>query len=167
MELFPCTNMLTLDHQDILARGGFIQVISRVLELPSSLIPSISQSNLGLFAAILNAGDLLSEVESPFLVTVLRASDLTVFAPNTEQALKDMNSLMTGLNQTGRASAVGYHLVPKALYSGNLTDGMKLKTLAGQDLTVTVMEGEVYINSAKIITSNLLISNGVIHTIDK
>jgi uncharacterized surface protein with fasciclin (FAS1) repeats len=45
-------------------------------------------------------------------------------------------------------------------------NGTVLTTAQGDNLTITVNGNDTYINSAKILTPDYLIVNGVIHTID-
>jgi uncharacterized surface protein with fasciclin (FAS1) repeats len=48
-----------------------------------------------------------------------------------------------------------------------LQDGMSLKTVQGGNLSVSVQDGVMYVNAAKIIASDYLVANGVVHVIDK
>ena len=43
---------------------------------------------------------------------------------------------------------------------------IKIKTLAGFDVTCSVKDGSVFVNNAKVIDSDIVASNGVIHVID-
>ena len=38
--------------------------------------------------------------------------------------------------------------------------------MAGGDLTITIVEGDYFVNSAKVITPNVLVAGGVVHVID-
>jgi hypothetical protein len=52
-------------------------------------------------------------------------------------------------------------------YSTTLSNDMKLPTLAGEELTITIdEEGAVFVNDARVINSDVLIANGVLHVID-
>jgi uncharacterized surface protein with fasciclin (FAS1) repeats len=51
-------------------------------------------------------------------------------------------------------------------YTPLLKNGMVLKTTQGGNLTITIQDSNVYVNSAKIISSDYLNVNGVIHVID-
>jgi uncharacterized surface protein with fasciclin (FAS1) repeats len=42
-----------------------------------------------------------------------------------------------------------------------------LTSMSGMNLTVTVSNGSVFVNSAKVITPDVLVANGVVHVIDK
>lgn len=60
-----------------------------------------------------------------------------------------------------------YHFVPgKTAYSTDLTDGMVLKTAQGSDIIVTLQGEDIYVNAAKVIASDYLVANGVVHVID-
>jgi uncharacterized surface protein with fasciclin (FAS1) repeats len=52
------------------------------------------------------------------------------------------------------------------VYSTDFTDGLKLQTLQGKDVTITVINGTIYINAAKIIDPDYLLNTGVLHLID-
>ena len=52
-------------------------------------------------------------------------------------------------------------------YSTTLSNDLKLPTLAGEELTITIdEEGGVFVNNARVINSDILIANGVLHVID-
>ena len=62
-------------------------------------------------------------------------------------------------------------MVPGKLEAASLTDGKKLKTVEGEELTVKHKDGKVWIVDAKggtsIVTiANVNQSNGVIHVVD-
>jgi len=46
-------------------------------------------------------------------------------------------------------------------------NGTNLTTMNGMNLTITVDNGTVFVNSAKVVTPNILVANGVVHVIDK
>lgn len=142
-------------------------MIDTVLSIPRDMVTSISDFNLNLFAAVLNAGNFVNQEDSPIIRQVLRASDLTFFAPNTKQALDDMTAQARDTNKVQQTAIFSYHIVPNAFYSSDLRDGMKIQTIQGKELTITVIGNDTYINQAKILTKDNLISNGVMHTLDK
>lgn len=41
-----------------------------------------------------------------------------------------------------------------------------LKSMGGMNLTITINNGSVFVNSAKVVTPDVLVSNGVVHVID-
>lgn len=44
---------------------------------------------------------------------------------------------------------------------------MKLKTVQGSNITITVQDGEIFANAARVIATGYLVSNGVVHVLDK
>merc|ERR1711865_440238 len=61
-----------------------------------------------------------------------------------------------------------YHVVSGvAAFSKDLTDGEKIKTVEGQDVTASIYFGNrIFINKALVTTADVSASNGVIHIID-
>ena len=56
-------------------------------------------------------------------------------------------------------------MVPDKVMSGDLKDGMQVKTLA--DKKVKISLDPVMVNKAKVVKVDIEASNGVIHVIDK
>jgi len=160
--------VLTLDEQNRIATGGLIHVINRVLSIPTTLTAAISDLNLPLFATILNVGGFVDQDSSAVVKKVVMSSDLTFFSPNTKDALDVMKAQVKTNTKEQQEALFGYHCVPGVLYSNELKDGMQLPTLVpGKNLTVSIFGGQIYIDGAKILVSDNLIANGVLHTIDK
>ena len=94
-------------------------------------------------------------------------SDVTIFCPNNDAFQKLAG---TGANITDEqlAEILQYHVVQGAVgYSTTLSNDLKLPTLAGEELTITIdEEGGVFVNNARVINSDILIANGVLHVID-
>lgn len=51
-------------------------------------------------------------------------------------------------------------------YSSGLKNGTKLPTVNGAEVTITINNGNVFVNGAKVIIPDVLVSNGVVHVID-
>lgn len=61
-----------------------------------------------------------------------------------------------------------YETVPgQVIYSTALTNQSKWETAADIDVTISIWEGSIYVNDAKIVISDVLIANGVLHVVDK
>lgn len=58
-------------------------------------------------------------------------------------------------------------LVNFPAYTPLLKDGLVYSTLAGGKVKVTVRDGVVYLNGAKILSGDTIVTNGVVHSIDK
>ena len=95
----------------------------------------------------------------------------TVFAPTNEAfAALPAGAVDNLLKPEMKKDLVGvltYHVVAGALKAADLKDGQKLKTVEGQDLTVSVKDGKVMINGANVTIADVVSSNGITHVIDK
>lgn len=52
-------------------------------------------------------------------------------------------------------------------YSSLLTDGKTFQTVIGRDVAITVRNGSIYVNAAKVVDPDYLLSNGVLHILDR
>jgi uncharacterized surface protein with fasciclin (FAS1) repeats len=83
------------------------------------------------------------------------------FVPNS--GVPDLSHLSADL----LVSLTDYHLYPDyLLYSPQLTDGLVIKSNQGTNSTIRIINGTTYINQARIISTDYLIYNGVMHTLD-
>lgn len=112
------------------------------------------------------------------LVKAVKAADLvetlsgqgpfTVFAPTDEAFAKLPEEALTALIQDKeKLTAVLTYHVAAAKYMAADVVGMKsIVTVNGKSLTVMVKDGEVMIDNAKVVKTDIVCSNGVIHVID-
>lgn len=120
------------------------------------------------FVSILNTAGYLNADKADYVDGILRIPDVTYFIPNSAAALG--NATIQAANSTAEEmkAVFQYHVVPGFVgYSSALKDGMRLKTQEGSSLTITIQDGDMYVNSAKIIASDYIVANGVIHVIDE
>ncbi|MCB1401228.1 MAG: fasciclin domain-containing protein [Rhodobacteraceae bacterium] len=119
------------------------------------------------------AGDfttLVAAVQAAGLVDTLKGEGpFTVFAP-TDAAFAALpeGTVETLLKPENKDQLVGiltYHVVPGAVKSTDLTEGMTAATVQGAPVTIS-LEGGATINGAKITAADIEASNGVIHVID-
>lgn len=114
------------------------------------------------------------------LVAALKAAQLdgnlsgpgpfTVFAP-TDDAFKKLpagtvDSLLK--NPQGQLKQILlYHVVNRKLMAADVMRLGSINTLQGQSLLIDVSNGMIFVNgNAKVITTDIVCSNGVIHVID-
>jgi uncharacterized surface protein with fasciclin (FAS1) repeats len=93
----------------------------------------------------------------------------TVFAP-TDAAFAALpagtvEDLLKPENKEQLIAVLTYHVVPGAVMSTDLTEGMTATTVNGKDITIT-LEGGPKVNGAVISAPDVAASNGVIHVID-
>jgi uncharacterized surface protein with fasciclin (FAS1) repeats len=112
------------------------------------------------------------------LVTAVKAADLvdtlkgtgpfTVFAPNDAAFAKvpaaDLEALLK--DKAALANVLTYHVVAGKVMAADVVKLTSATTVQGQDLKIAVKEGVVYVNGAKVISTDIETSNGVIHVID-
>ena len=119
---------------------------------------------------------LVAAVKAAGLVETLEGKGpFTVFAPtNTAFGKLPAGTVDTLVKPESKATLtkiLTYHVVPGKLEASSLTDGKKLKTVEGEELTVKHQDGKIWIVDAKGGTSMVTIadvnqSNGVIHVVD-
>jgi uncharacterized surface protein with fasciclin (FAS1) repeats len=119
---------------------------------------------------------LVAAVKAAGLVTTLEGKGpFTVFAPTNAAFGKlpagTVDTLVKPENKATLTKILTYHVVPGKLEASDLTDGKKLKTVEGEDLTVKRSGDAVMIIDAKGGSSTVTIpnvnqSNGVIHVVD-
>lgn len=112
---------------------------------------------------------LVSAVEAAGLGETLSADGpYTVFAPTNEAfaALPPavLKKLLKPENKEALTQILTYHVVPGEVTSDQIEAG-KVKTVEGQDVTITT-DGGVEVDGAKVVTADVMTSNGVIHAID-
>ena len=114
------------------------------------------------------------------LVAALKAADLvntlagegpfTVFAPTNAafDALPDgtVESLLEPENKTQLSAVLTYHVVPGAVYAGDVVELSSATTVQGGDVSITTEDGRVMIDGAEVIKTDIEADNGVIHVID-
>jgi len=102
--------------------------------------------------------------------TLSGTGPFTVFAPTNEAFAKlpagTVESLLTPAKKADLTAILTYHVVPGVLKAADLKDGQKLKTVQGNELTVSIKDGKVMIDGAVVTIADVVSSNGVTHVID-
>jgi uncharacterized surface protein with fasciclin (FAS1) repeats len=124
---------------------------------------AVSVDSLSTLVAAVKAADLVATLKS--------AGPFTVFAPNNAAFAKlatgTVESLLKADKKVDLTSILTYHVVAGKYTADKITDGLKLKTVNGKDLTFTLKDGKVMINaSTTVISANVETANGVVHVID-
>jgi uncharacterized surface protein with fasciclin (FAS1) repeats len=100
---------------------------------------------------------------------IFREGPETVFAPTDEafaalpegkldELLADPEGALTQL--------LLHHVVPGAVRSADLTDGIKLQTREGTPLRVSVVGDSIMVDNANLVGADIETANGVVHVID-
>ena len=119
---------------------------------------------------------LVAAVKAAGLVDTLSGKGpFTVFAPTNDAFGKlpagTVDTLVKPESKATLTKILTYHVVPGKLEASALTDGKKLKTVEGEELTVKKAGDKVMIVDAKggsstVTIANVNQSNGVIHVVD-
>ena len=152
---------------DIGASNGVIHVIDAVVMPPPEPLPDIVDTAIA--AGSFNT--LVAAVQAAGLEDTLRGEGpFTVFAPADDAfaGLPEgtLDSLLIPENLDQLTSILTYHVVPGKLMAADVVGMTSIDTVNGQPLTVTVMNGNVMIDGANVILTDIEASNGVIHVID-
>lgn len=114
---------------------------------------------------------LLAAADAAGLVEALKAEGpLTVFAP-TDEAFASLpegtvDELLKPENKQALADILLYHVVDGKVMAADVAALTSAPTLLGKDVAVKMDMGNVYINDAQVILTDIETSNGVIHVID-
>lgn len=94
----------------------------------------------------------------------------TVFAPTDEAFAKlpagTVESLLKPENRDKLIAILTYHVVPGKVMSGEVVELNEAGTVNGAKLGISVKDGTVMINDARVVKADVRASNGVIHVID-
>lgn len=123
---------------------------------------AVAAGDFSTLAAALQAGDLVGTLkgDGPF----------TVFAPTDEAfaALPDgtVESLLLPENKDQLVAILTYHVVPGKVTASEVVGLSSADTVNGKKLSIKVEDGTVNVNDAKVIKTDVMASNGVIHVVD-
>jgi len=113
---------------------------------------------------------LVAAVQAAGLVEVLQGDGpFTVFAPTDEAFSKlptgTVESLLKPENKDKLVAILTYHVISGKVLAADVKT-MKAKTVNGQNVNLLVSDYGVKVNNAKVIKTDVMASNGVIHVID-
>jgi len=141
------------DDMEAMDQAPASDIVETAIATPelSTLVTAVTQAEL---AATLKS-------EGPFTVFAPVNDAFAALPPETLEALlqpeniADLQAILT------------YHVVPGAVMSGDLTDGMEVVTVNGETITINVDASGVSINgSANVAMADIETSNGIVHVID-
>jgi len=148
------------------------------VKAPATTAPAASsQTIVAIAAGNPDFTTLVQAVQAAGLAETLSGpGPFTVFAPTNEAFAKlpagTLDTLLKPENKDQLANILKYHVIPSEVLSTAIKPGStKVKTVQGEELTVTSENGKVTITDAKGNTVNVVKvdiegSNGVIHVID-
>lgn len=145
--------------QDVSFAGGVIHIIDTVLTVPEPATNVLKIAGLTSLRGALFAAKLDQTIDS--------LGNVTIFAPSNA-AFQAIGSGLGSLTADQVTKILTYHAVVAAApgYSTSLSNGQKLKTVQGGEVTVTINGDAIFVNGARVITPDVLIAGGVVHVID-
>jgi len=148
-------NSVNVIQGDIPYAGGLIQITDGQFTLPASLSTTLQASGETTFTSLASSANLTDAFDN------IPAS--TFFIPSNEAFANAIAS-----PSTATATLLEGHVIPNFLgYLPNLVNGSTLTTQSGSVVTVTIQGDNYFINNAMIVSSNLILENGVAHVIDQ
>jgi uncharacterized surface protein with fasciclin (FAS1) repeats len=141
--------------------GGTVALGSQVKTTSDVVDTAVANGSLKRLVAALESAQLTG--------TLKGAGPFTVFAPNDDAFAKMAPGALDKLlaNKAGLAQLLTYHAVPASVMAADLRQNKWVQTVQGQSLNITVDGGgSVRVDGARVLTTDILCSNGIIHVID-
>ncbi len=148
---------------DIVTDNGVVHIIDAVLLPPRTTVVDVivnSADHNTLEAAVI-AADLATTLSGDGPFTVFAPTDAAfdaLPAGTVEALLQDPSGDLTDI--------LLYHVLGAQVLSTDLSNGQTATTLNGRDITVTIENGNVFINNAQVTVADIVTDNGVVHVID-
>ncbi len=150
------TTMQDTNDKGVLVGGAYMV---RTLDIIDN---AVDASNVTTLVAAVKAAGLVDTLKGP--------GPFTVFAPTNDAFEKlpagTVETVLKPENKAKLTSILTYHVVAGKFMAGDLKNGMMLKSVQGENLKVTMKDGNIMINNAKVITTDVISSNGVTFVID-
>ncbi|MFI5070668.1 MAG: fasciclin domain-containing protein [Terriglobales bacterium] len=154
---------------------GFLAAAALVLSLSvASRGEPKASSNKDIVDTAVAAGSfktLAAALQAAGLVDTLKSKGpFTVFAPTDAAFAKlpagTVEELLKPESKEKLVAILTYHVVPGKVLAADVTKLDSAKTVNGQALAINARGGGVMVDNAKVVKTDILCSNGVIHVID-
>jgi uncharacterized surface protein with fasciclin (FAS1) repeats len=171
----------TVVTPDIQTSNGIIHVIDQVI-VPQSILEQLEAAMTETETEAMGPGSiaevaaeaggfttLLAAVEAAGLAeTLMGEGPFTVFAPTDEAFAALPEGTVEGLLEDIPAltDILLYHVVAGEVYAADVVELSSATTVQGSDVTITIEDGNVFVDGAQVVATDIQASNGVIHVID-
>ena len=159
---------------DIEASNGVVHVIDKVLvpEMEEAVSNDVVEDVKSIAEVAVAGGfnTLVAALDAADLVETLSGEGtFTVFAPTDEAFAALPEGMLEGLLADTEAltQILLYHVVGDVVKAETVLTLDEAETLAGNKVSIEVVDGNVYVNDSKVTSTDIEASNGVIHVIDK
>lgn len=149
---------------DIGASNGVIHGINRVLIPPTILGVALNEPQFTTLVSLVEAAGLKGALAGKGPLTLLAPTD-AAFAKLPKATVDALLADRAALRRV-----LLYHVLPLEAPASAVVklNGKSVKTVEGQDITIQVRGGNVFVNgSARVVTTDIGASNGVIHAINE
>jgi uncharacterized surface protein with fasciclin (FAS1) repeats len=123
---------------------------------------AVAAGSFKTLAAALQAAGLIETLKGP--------GPFTVFAPTDEAFAKlpagTVDSLLEPANKEKLVSILTYHVVAGKVLAAQVVKMNSAKTVNGQSISISANGCTVMVDNAKVVKTDIVCSNGVIHVID-
>ncbi|MGR5346147.1 fasciclin domain-containing protein [Vibrio mediterranei] len=114
---------------------------------------------------------LVAAIQAAGLVDTLKGEGpFTVFAPTDDAFAKlpegTLESLLKPENKDQLVAILTYHVVSGKVMAADVMGLDKATTVQGQDIMISQQDGNVMVDGAAVVATDVMASNGVIHVID-
>jgi uncharacterized surface protein with fasciclin (FAS1) repeats len=153
---------------------SFVAAVAILLSLSLGAFANAKPASKDIVDTAIAAGNfktLVAALQAAGLVDTLKGKGpFTVFAPTDEAFAKlppgTVEDLLKPENKEKLVAILTYHVVPGRDLASQVVKMTSVKTVNGQSLAISVKDGTVMVDNAKVIKTDIICSNGVIHVID-
>jgi uncharacterized surface protein with fasciclin (FAS1) repeats len=148
--IFFAVTLVSVNAQDYSTKSTFKDIVTTAVDAGMFKTLATALTEAGLIEALQGKG--------PF----------TVFAPTDDAFAKLPKGTVEGLLKDKEAlkKILLYHVVSGNVMSNDVVKLSEATTVEGSKVKISVKDGNVMINDAKVTTADVKASNGVIHIID-
>ena len=123
---------------------------------------AVAAGSFKTLAKALAAADLVGTLKGP--------GPFTVFAPTDEAFAKlpagTLDNLLKPQNKAMLVRVLTYHVVPGKVMAADVVKISSAKAVSGDALQIEAASGNVTVDKARVVKTDIVASNGVIHVID-
>ncbi len=133
----------------------------RTARVPWGIVETAQSAGFNTLLAAINTAGLFD--------TLSGSGPFTVFAPNDLAFAKISDADLSAIlkDKPTLTSILTYHVVPGRISANDVVNSTTLKTVNGRELTISSNEeGEILVNGARVIATDIQAANGIIHVID-
>jgi uncharacterized surface protein with fasciclin (FAS1) repeats len=123
---------------------------------------AVAAGSFTTLAKALTAADLVATLKGP--------GPFTVFAPTDEAFAKlpagTLDNLLKPENKAMLRRVLTYHVVPGKVMAADVVKVSSATAVSGDTLSIKVSGGAVMVDNARVVKTDIVASNGVIHVLD-